>query len=248
MLVLLPAPSPSYTSSRVAWYDSAKPLATDSSSLRCAIRLAVRARIGTPRSAAEREARTEQHRGDRGRHVEPQVLADRIGNDLLDRLGDLHVSLIDRRLLGHTRTARRRADRAPCAAGGRSPAPLGPRHASVSTTAAAASVSEPDLARLAVHLVEQAARRLRRAEDHDCRSRGCRPPPRPAAHRARRRASCARPGRWARGRARRSPPAWRRARRAARGFGSAPVSSSQKYRTERRVADQLAAQVARRAR
>ena len=112
----------------------------------------------------ERKVRSQQHGGDGRRHVQPQVLADDFGDDLLDRLRDLDETQAGARFLRHGEQ---------------------PRHARVallvqrvaiagdglSGRAPAAHHLERGGAKVAVlhrfvHFGEQPAGRLRSAQDH----------------------------------------------------------------------------------
>ena len=160
---------------------STKPIGRCCSSSRCAMRLAVRASMGTPLMRQQRIAGVEQHRRDRAGHVHRERLAP-----------DLAAAGARRRRatsmwrpavpasVGDREQPPRRADRCPCAAGGRSPA-SGCRAARISRAPLRAAASSGSVAARAEDGGEQTRRPRRRSRGSPNRSPGFRRRPRPAA-------------------------------------------------------------------
>ena len=197
------------------------------------------------RHALQREQRDSRHRAAR-RESRPRrssrAACRHLGQQRARRRrADLDVPAGETRLRSRRRTGAATRGSCPCAAGGRSRGSRGaPRRARRARRARR-------LRGRRVRARERPRRRAgpppRRSRESPSRSRGCRPPPRPAAPRAPRPASCGWPARSARGRARRSRPASRRARAAARA-GQLAGHQQPDVIGEADLADQLRAQVA----
>ncbi len=86
--------------------DSTKPMGADCSSSRCAMRLAVRARIGTPFSAPQREAGIEQHGGIAPETFIASVLAGELGQQRSTTCAASMCAAGDTGLGGHGEQAR----------------------------------------------------------------------------------------------------------------------------------------------
>ena len=172
-----PGTKPSGVGRRSRWRcapacDSTKPMGRCCSSSRCAIRLAVRARIGTPFTRQQRIAGIQQHRCDRARDIHRQRLAADLRHQSLDQRRQSRCGVRRRRPRWPRRAGARRADPAACAADARSREPAcAPRAARRARARAAASGDSP-AARATI--LRTAAPRLRRSPGSPSRSRGCR--------------------------------------------------------------------------
>ena len=167
----------------------------------------------------------EHRRGDRARHVEREHAAVDLGHGGLDRAHERDMLAGHAELVGQREQAR-----------GARVAVLVQRMAEAGQRPALLAVLAHELDRVGAggeRLGQHRARVLGGAEDHRAAARAARPPPRPAATRARRRASCARPARSARARARRSPPGRRRscAARARRARGPSAAGRTSRSAT-----------------
>ena len=107
----------------------------------------MRARIGTPLSAAQREARVEQHGRNRDGNVHRERLAGQLRAARARPRAPLRCAGRDSRLRQRLRTAARRADRRSCATDGRSRESRAARARYSPTTSFAAAFERPPLRR-----------------------------------------------------------------------------------------------------
>ena len=148
-----------------AAYDSAKPIGLREFLGQVPDQAGAARQDGHALERLGRKAHVEQHRRNRGRHVQAQVAPVSPGST------DSTASAMRRnpwraRLRPPRRTVARRAGRVPCAAGGRSRGSRASVRAARAPPPARRGIAAPcDLA-TAIDAQEQAPRRLRRAEDH----------------------------------------------------------------------------------